>query len=132
MGIGDDDRMQIIPPLKLSIDPSEIHGDLVWVTKNFHFDKIHVDNFQLRHSFGKKTPCGHAPQHHTGWAGGIGVYIYIYILDITSRIHIHIWRPPGRLNGGSGGADARPGIEYRLSIFARDVGGGIARRRKGI
>ena len=29
--------------------------------------------------------------------------IYIHILDITSRIHIHIWRPPGRLNGGSGG-----------------------------
>jgi len=25
--------------------------------------------------------------------------IYIHILDITSRIHIHIWRPPGRLNG---------------------------------
>ena len=33
--------------------------------------------------------------------------IYIHIPDITSRIHIHIWGPPGRLNGGgSGGADA--------------------------
>ena len=33
-----------------------------------------------------------------------GIYIYIPIIDITSRIHIHIWRPPGRLNwGGLGG-----------------------------
>ena len=29
----------------------------------------------------------------------IYIYIYIRILDITSRIHIHIWRPPDRLNG---------------------------------
>ena len=36
--------------------------------------------------------------------------IYIHILGITSRIHIHIWRPPGRLNGGSGGVDVPPGI----------------------
>ncbi len=47
---------------------------------------------------------------------GIYIYIYIHILDITSRIHIHIWRPPGRLNGGSGGADAPPGIKTLIII----------------
>ena len=79
MGIGDDDRMQIIPPLKLSIDPSEIHGDLVWVTKNFHFDKIHVENFQLRHFFGKKnTLRARSTTSHRVGGGYRGVYIYIF------------------------------------------------------
>ena len=35
----------------------------------------------------------------------------MHILDITSRIHIHILGPPGRLKGVSGGADAPPGIK---------------------
>ena len=34
--------------------------------------------------------------------------IYLHILDITSRIHIHIWRPPGRLNGGGLGGRMPP------------------------
>ena len=44
------------------------------------------------------------------------VHIYIHILDITSRIHIHIWRPPGRLNGGvwGGGCPPRNQVKFRL------------------
>jgi hypothetical protein len=34
--------------------------------------------------------------------------IWIYILDVISRIHIHIWRPPGRLNGGVWGVGCPP------------------------
>ena len=47
----------------------------------------------------------------------IYIYIYIHILDITSRIHIHIWRPPGRLIGGVWGGGCPPRNQIYIYIY---------------
>ena len=50
--------------------------------------------------------------------------IYIHILDITSRIHIHIWRPPGRLNGGVWGCGCPPRNHIYIYIPVFKTSGG--------